>query len=375
MKKVSDTIYTMLREVDEICRKEAIPYILSPELSRIAALGMDLNENPLSGIVYIHMKDMERFREAAERNMPEKRALDSMEVNKRFPGFFFFYSATDTVCYCFNRGRNYRDPGIGIYICPLRPSEIPGARYRWISKLENGWKNTCDLYGETVTSQDILPICLTRLMGLFMTRKRLGRFIFRQLCLCGRNRNSADTLTAEKGCSEAFSSSLLNKLKKVRIRETEFSVPAGLGKYLSAQYGKGWRRYRRKEFIPSNVWLVSPLLSYKELFDTYPWIQRKSSDRRKLFVKSDALGEQFKAGFEELWADMKQLEAGLKLESFYLKRLDYIRNLLESRDIQKLKKIFKPLDSWRKAGPTAYGDRHFSDSVMELYDAYHVLVQ
>ena len=43
-----------------------------------------------------------------------------MNNNKRFYGFFLRYTDLDTLCFRLNEGRNYKYPGMGVDILPLR---------------------------------------------------------------------------------------------------------------------------------------------------------------------------------------------------------------------------------------------------------------
>ena len=120
MNKEQEAIFSLLKEIDKICSRNGIPYFLAPRLALHAIRGKNMPESPFAGGVLMKAADMERFRVAAQEEMPEKRAVESMYNNKRFSGFYFRYENTDTLCLRLNEGRNLQYPSLGVDIYPLR---------------------------------------------------------------------------------------------------------------------------------------------------------------------------------------------------------------------------------------------------------------
>lgn len=98
MNRKQKVILSLLKEIDEICRKNNIEYYLSPRLTLCAVEGLPFPQNPYFGVVLMKTAEMERFRQAVENDPREKRALESMKTHKYFPGFYLRYENTDTVC-------------------------------------------------------------------------------------------------------------------------------------------------------------------------------------------------------------------------------------------------------------------------------------
>ena len=74
MNKKQKVIFSLLKEVDEICRKHNIKYYLSPRLTWCAVQGGNFPQNPQSGAVLMRVPDMERFCQAVEEDPGEHRA-------------------------------------------------------------------------------------------------------------------------------------------------------------------------------------------------------------------------------------------------------------------------------------------------------------
>ena len=85
MNKKQQVILSLLKEIDEICRKHQIEYFLSPRLTLCAVQEQPFPQNPLFGVVLMKVPEMERFRQVMEENPREKRALESMKNHKWFP--------------------------------------------------------------------------------------------------------------------------------------------------------------------------------------------------------------------------------------------------------------------------------------------------
>ena len=112
-------VVKLLAEIDKICKREGIPYYLGPQLTLCCVTGQEIT-SPHAGVVYMRTADMERFRLAVEKETPDGRIVESMNNNKHFYGFFLRYTDLDTLCFRLNEGRNYKYPGMGVDILPLR---------------------------------------------------------------------------------------------------------------------------------------------------------------------------------------------------------------------------------------------------------------
>lgn len=148
MNKKQQVILSLLKEIDEICRKHQIEYFLSPRLTLCAVQEQPFPQNPLFGVVLMKVPEMERFRQVMEENPREKRALESMKNHKWFPGFYLRYENTDTVCMNLDTAREYAYPGLGINIYPLRTTIASKMERRKTTIEETGWNELCNIYSK-----------------------------------------------------------------------------------------------------------------------------------------------------------------------------------------------------------------------------------
>ena len=136
-------VVKLLAEIDKICKREGIPYYLGPQLTLCCVTGQEIT-SPHAGVVYMRTADMERFRLAVEKETPDGRIVESMNNNKHFYGFFLRYTDLDTLCFRLNEGRNYKYPGMGVDILPLRGKQRSRIAHLWTRAHEVGWKELAD---------------------------------------------------------------------------------------------------------------------------------------------------------------------------------------------------------------------------------------
>lgn len=88
MNKKQQVILSLLKEIDEICRKHQIEYFLSPRLTLCAVQEQPFPQNPLFGVVLMKVPEMERFRQVW-RKIQEKKEHWIHEKSQMVSGILF----------------------------------------------------------------------------------------------------------------------------------------------------------------------------------------------------------------------------------------------------------------------------------------------
>lgn len=117
MSRENKEVIKLLTEIDKICKRQGISYVLGPQLTLCSVRNQEI-ASPHAGVVYMKTADMERFRQAVQEEIPDGRVVESMNNNKHFYGFFLRYTDLNTLCLRLNEGRNYKYPGMGVDIFP-----------------------------------------------------------------------------------------------------------------------------------------------------------------------------------------------------------------------------------------------------------------
>ena len=344
MNEQQEVVFRLLTEIDKICRKNRIMYYLSPLLTLHAYMGKKFPEDPLAGVVYIKGRDMQNFRNAVEREMPENRFLDSMCVNPKFPGFYLRYTDTDTLCYCMNKGENFAAPGIGIDIFPLRQMGQNGRKSRIWNGLEVGWRQTCDQFDEKYEPEEKLWKIPVRILSLFMRRK-LGNLIYSQLtCCCSKK--WTDNLGIYRYSWASCPADLFRKNRDIEFEGTTFRVPSNVYQYLKFFWGKNFRRKAVPEYQPSPIWVISSNVSYSTYFN---YVKRSMKDitkkRRFAFVRLNRLAERFGGDIDQIWEQLKVLEQWIIMNDRLSLQKEKMIRLYEEGNLYELRLI---LSEYRK---------------------------
>ena len=117
--------------------------------------------NPASNDIYMKTGDMARFKNIFDEEPELRRALESMENNSRFPGFFLRYTDKDTLFYKLDEYGKYKHPGLGINILPLQCEYGPKGKYLWNRMLKRDGRGSTEkkASGGTGVSWDVSGWC------------------------------------------------------------------------------------------------------------------------------------------------------------------------------------------------------------------------
>lgn len=341
MKREQQEVLSLLKEIDTICRKHGIEYYLSPQLTLCGVTGQSFPLNPLAGVVVMKISAMERFREVFEAEQPKGRALESMMDNPRFPGFYLRYESTDTLCYQLDQGRNFRCPGFGVDILPLRGA-IPSRRsHLWNRALEVGWQQTCDSCNNKPGFKNFLckiPVRLFCLGG----RARLGRSLYAKL----RKRQSMDNpqeliLRLDKDMAYYYPPEIFDKTSEIILEGEKFLAPGEKIWYLQKSYGVNYEEELAEEYVLDPAVMTSTLISYEEFFKETGSLDKLCRARRRQYLK-DSIGRRRQRYYNWCWSYAKLCATKRNLDKFYGEKKDYIKNLYKNGDYMRLETIFRP---------------------------------
>ena len=344
MNREQKEVLALLTEIDKICRKHGLSYFLSPQLVLCSVTGQPFPGNPHAGVVYMKTGDMEKFRLALEQDMPERRILESMNNNKRFPGFFLRYTDLDTLDFRLNEGRNYKYPGMGVNILPLRGKMHSRLRHLWNRAEEVGWIELCDFYGDRKGKKKFLCKIFMRVRCI-TGRARLGKSLYRHFCKRQDVEDTKEYVLRLKKKSVYFPVEIFEETSKIKLEGKSFSAPENLKLYLETFYGEDYREKVFEKYTPKPAEMVSALVSFEDYFQEVG-NQKRLIRKRNRARRKDAFGRKHKEYLTWCWNYAKFCGSRMELENDYLKKKDFIENLYKNKDYSALEDIFAP---YRKA--------------------------
>lgn len=334
-------VLTLLKEIDVICRKNGITYFLSPRLTWSAVTGKPFPSNSLNAAVFMKLQDMERFRSIAEENLPDGRALESMRNNKRFPGLFLRYENKNTLCFRLYEGRNFRYPGIGIDIIPLRAKNSSRKVRKWDQRMETGWIQICDSAKNEIDLYKFVCGCGIRLMSI-AGREKLGKKIYDRLCRNQKAENAKTYFLCRSRTSiYTFPADIFREAKEAVLEGTPFLIPADDVRYLSLVYGSRYAYRNIGDTEPSMSVMVSTRVGCEDFLKEAGSLKRLVKARRRQFLMENFIDRK-KEYFDWCWKYAKFCGSRKQMSFVYLDKKDYICNLWQNRDLVRLERVFRP---------------------------------
>ena len=341
MNKKQKVIFSLLKEVDEICRKHNIKYYLSPRLTWCAVQGGNFPQNPQSGAVLMRVPDMERFCQVVEEDPAEHRALESMKTHKYFPGFYLRYENTDTVCIDLDRTRDYAYPGLGINILPLRIPAASEHRENRLIKKEAEWRQIHAPGNAVRDTEFTWSKAWMKFLCAIEGRNQVAAGIYNGLCK-KQQENPTEVYTLMNGRkSHSYPSAVFENTRQVVLEGESFPAPGDVETYLNISYGKGWRNMTEPRYMVPARLVVSARVSYMQFWKDSTDFEKYCRERQKNLSR---LGKSkgMKAYFNQCWDYVEFCGERMNLGLSYVKRKDYIRNLYKNEDYMTLEKVFRP---------------------------------
>lgn len=339
MNKEQEAIFSLLKEIDKICSRNGIPYFLAPRLALHAIRGKNMPDSPFAGGVLMKAADMERFRVAAQEEMPEKRAVESMYNNKRFSGFYLRYEDTDTLCLRLNEGRNLQYPSLGVDIYPLRGKMKSRLGHLWNQQMETGWKQFCDGRSVKYSFRDRLckiPVGIMFLGG----RARVGRYLYRKLCKTQDVPDTKEYVVRLKQNTLYYPAAVFEKTKKASLEGYSFPVPQDMETYLKVWFGSGYEKKLEETYVPSMTVLTSARVGCEEFFREAGSADSLVKERNRLYRK-DAKGRKRREYLDWAWEYVKMKGEGRTLGLKYGEKKSRILNLYKNGDYLRLDREMK----------------------------------
>lgn len=345
MNKEQQEVFSLLMEIDKICREYGIPYYLSPQLTLRAVMHRPFSLNPLTGCVLMKTGDMERFRRAFRKKKMSGRVLESMYSHRFFPGFYLRYENPDTTCYCLHAGKNFRYPGMGVNILPLRGGPASEKKEKILEILETGWQETCYSYGIEWKFSSMMYGMGMRVLCLFGRRqvgKRLYALFVRARSNPGRG---AYLLKSSRTETRSYPADIFDETREAELEGYSFLIPANHIKYLKTAFGENYAQISPGVYRNNFTVMTSAEVGCEEFLKEIGPQEHFLNARRRQFL-ADTPVRKTRDRFEDAWNHIKLYGAGSEMNTGLRQKKEFIFNLYECGDYMRLEGIFRPYLRW-----------------------------
>ena len=339
MNREKKEVLKLLTEIDKICKRQGIPYFLGPQLTLCVQNGQEI-PGPHCGVIYMKTADMERFRLAAQQEMPDRRVVESMNNNKHFYGFFLRYTDMDTLCFRLNEGRNYKYPGMGVDILPLRGKQKSRLAHLWTRAQEVGWNQLADHYGDQPGRKKAL--CKMAMKVRLLTgRGRLAKGLYRMLCRRMDVEGTKEYVVRLKKKAVYFPKEIFDDTRTVELHGKKFPVPIDVDTYLRCYFGANYKEKVLMEYRQKPAEMISARIHYEDYFQEVGSQNRLIRERMRARRKNGRARKK-KEYLTWSWNYVKFCASRMKLEKYYEDQKEYILNLYKNKDYPALETIFVP---------------------------------
>ena len=190
-----------------------------------------------------------------------------MNNNKRFYGFFLRYTDLDTLCFRLNEGRNYKHPGMGVDILPLRgKTAFLRLADLWTRAQEVGWNELADYYGDRKGGKKgNLPFCHEASPG-HRTRPVWGKSLYRMLCKRMNVEDTQEYVVRLKKKAVYFPREIFDETETVVIDGRKFPVPGDTYTYLQKYYGEDYQEKVLDNYTVKLSEMVSARIRFEDYF-------------------------------------------------------------------------------------------------------------
>lgn len=338
MKQEQQEVLALLTEIDGICQRHKITYYLSPRLTHCAVTTHALPQDPLCGLVLMRTSDMERFAQAFAMEKPKARVLESMRENPRFPGFYLRYTDVNTLCFSMKNGKNYRFPGMGIDIYPLRTQAPSRMAHIWNRVLEIGWKNTCSRYHQ---KPSLAGTACSLAVGVFSLggRRRLGKRLYERLLRTQSAPDGQEYAFYGEPKTLYYPAEIFDGADRAALDGADFFVPKQRERYLARSFGAGYKKQTEEPYKAPPGVIVSAQVGFEEYFQEVEDPGKLLGAYRRLYLL-DSVGRRRQKYMKRWWKYASLCAARRNLNLYYAGKKAYLQRLYESGDFPRMEPVF-----------------------------------
>lgn len=366
MSDVQKRLFKLLLEVKKICEDNKIDYYLCENLLLDAIQNQEITGTYHDFSIMLKADDVNKFIKACAKN--ENREVEGLINNKKFPGTYLRYVATDTLYFPIYRYGVYKKSGFAINIKILK--NVPKNKIK--SKMFTVMEAGIEILNNTIklTPKRILCLAVVKFMGI-MGGKNRAKFIFNSL-------NSVDSKHGQKkymyykptlGRRVKYNREIFEKNKTIKLNGKKFNIPAD-ERFITINLGNVNKKVPTPTF--GNTYIIDENIPYAEFLKECK--DRKFSKsfykKRKRLLKKDLKVKPYRNYVHKCWDLLYRTRDRFELWEKYMPLKAEIMDLYNRSKYDELENILKDylvmLDLYASKGLGIVFDPIIFEITMEL---------
>lgn len=329
MREIQQHLVLLLKEIDEICIKNNIPYVLCGRTAKDACVSGGFIGSYVYASVIIPGSYFEKFTKLVEKEKKGSRSIESLRNNLEFPGGMAMNYVDETTTFIYgDSAHKYKSKGI--YITIQKARNIPKNKYKakFADAIDKvlAYADAPDLDGLSKHKQ--LPVKLARFAIKLFGKSRVYNYLMDVQDKLVREGSSFYAYTRKFKDNIVLSTGIFTSVKRVKFEGHYFFVPKDSDKFLQQVYGKKWATDKKANNVSARHLLVaSTEVSYKdvdnqdEIYKNRHEIDRIINERKSLTNLIKGL----KAKVESYWDYLFLTQARYDLYRKYIPIEDVLK--------------------------------------------------
>lgn len=344
MNDIQQHLIKLLKEIDEICRKNHIPYVLCGRTAKDACHAHKFMGEYVYASVLMHAKDMLKFRDAVKKI--KDRAVESVLDYPEFPdGRAMRYVDENTTFLYGHLAHRYHHHGIYVTIQQCRSAGDSGLEKKLIrgfDKIINA-VNVTELGG--MSRKKRVALKGVQLAGKCLGKARVVRMLVRMQNLCMKKRSKKLAYIRPGKEDILLPGSSLGNVQQVVFEGENFRLPKDEDRFISLVWGKSWRTSEEEESVSSpHLLAASTDISYREV-DLHRTLDENRQQVNRMIRERNALSGAIQAlrkSIEKNWDVLFLTRERYRLYSLYKPVEAHLAEKLQAGDMDYLTVVMAP---------------------------------
>lgn len=362
MKSKQDIQLELLAEIDDICSKNGLKYILIGQTALNAYLNHTVKNGTRMMSVAMTMGDMDRFCEIIENEYSDDRYVEGMFNNPKFNPSFINYGNKNTTYFNMVYLDNNIHNGIEVRIYPIRKhAELDGTIIKgWSKRLARERKFRLTLNRIIVSDKfwhlKLATNVLNKIYAVTGGHKRYYNEIKNRIFI-DKWENIQD-YSMVRFLKYNISSEILKETVKYDVDGIKLCLPKCTDEFFTEMYNENFREKEIKEQKIKRTVIVDTEIEYEKVIEATKDIITEARICHEEVVWERRKHDDEKTAVANIWRLVKMTNRQLEFKRYFKNNIDYLLTLdLDDEEqfeevYEELKKPISTLRRYSKFGMT-----------------------